>query len=106
LVITSSNALLAAIVSSSSKYKASISVNFSTKLSNFSRALLETNDTEEDSESQTLPLIYNESKKPQDDTVNSHTPESDENNEKTQQQEATPQLVDPFGLLSLACCLC
>jgi hypothetical protein len=46
----------------------------------------ETNDTEEDSESQTLPLIYNESKKPQDDTVNSHTPESDENNEKTQQQ--------------------
>jgi hypothetical protein len=50
----------------------------------------ETNDTEEDSESQTLPLIYNESKKPQDDTVNSHTPESDENNEKTQQQEATP----------------
>jgi hypothetical protein len=37
-----------------------------------------------------VPLPHKKNKKSQDDSVNSHTSESDENNEKIQQQEATP----------------
>jgi hypothetical protein len=38
----------------------------------------------------TSPLPHKKNKKSQDDSVNSHISESDENNEKIQQQEATP----------------